>query len=297
MITRKEEIKGGAWCVYDLLDRQECQQIIDTALEAGIEDNVAQGDQRHRNHNKHAFESKELAQTLWGRLKNVVPQDYHLLDASAPPEGFQEESLRDMIGHWQPSAINTHFAILYYKTGGHFGPHRDRYKITSDHERSILTVAIYLTDRPAGHGGATHFVSDVMDVPVPDETGRIRAPESCIQVKVEADRAGKALIFQHDLMHEGELIQVQQQQSQQHHTSSSVSSSVEQTPSASPKWLLLTQVLYRRDPATAPTWTANQYEARRFLALAEKAEIEGDITGAIRLYTRAYKLDPILETN
>mmetsp|Transcript_24768 Transcript_24768/g.49273 ORF Transcript_24768/g.49273 Transcript_24768/m.49273 type:complete len:418 (-) Transcript_24768:48-1301(-) len=42
-------------------------------------------------------------------------------------------------------------------------------------------------------------------------------------------------------------------------------------------------------------YTKEQYEARRVLELAEAAEGNGDQAKAIRLYKRAYKLDPILE--
>lgn len=42
-------------------------------------------------------------------------------------------------------------------------------------------------------------------------------------------------------------------------------------------------------------YTQEQLEARRLLELAEKAEADKDCYGAIRLYRRAYKLDPSLE--
>eukprot|EP00592_Proboscia_alata_P024535 CAMPEP_0194448020 /NCGR_PEP_ID=MMETSP0176-20130528/129335_1 /TAXON_ID=216777 /ORGANISM="Proboscia alata, Strain PI-D3" /LENGTH=325 /DNA_ID=CAMNT_0039274945 /DNA_START=1048 /DNA_END=2025 /DNA_ORIENTATION=- len=41
----------------------------------------------------------------------------------------------------------------------------------------------------------------------------------------------------------------------------------------------------------------SQLEGARLVELAEEAEGKGDITGAIRLYKRAYKLDPSLEFN
>ena len=62
-----------------------------------------------------------------------------------------------------------------------------------------------------------------------------------------------------------------------------------------PKWLLLTQIQYRRDPSTAPQWTSEQILARDKLKQVELAEQQGNISLAIKLYQQAYKLDPNLE--
>mmetsp|Transcript_22493 Transcript_22493/g.53018 ORF Transcript_22493/g.53018 Transcript_22493/m.53018 type:complete len:286 (-) Transcript_22493:172-1029(-) len=279
--TRVEQVKSGVWCVHDLLDESECQEVMDRGMAGGIEESPAAGDRRHRNHNVHRFESRELASKLWERIRDLVPQEYHFQDADTPVDGFQQESIRDMIGRWRSGGVKSTFTLLYYPSGGHFGPHRDNYKIISDHERSLLTLSVYLNDRPAGHGGATQFVQEetMTQLPMPDEDQRIQASEETIEVQVEADRAGKAIFFHHDLMHQGQPVDVEGAPSAQ----------------AAPKWLLLTQVLYLRDPATAPAWTESQFEARRILALAEKAEVEGDIQVAIRLYNCAYRLDPALE--
>lgn len=287
---RIEQVKSGAWCVYNVLSKDECQEIIQMGLDAGIEESPARGDRRHRQHNVHHFENATLAQKLWQQISRVVPREYNFSSTtnSNEPVGFEAESVRDMIGRWQPHGVKSTFTLLYYQEGDHFGPHRDGYKIISDHERSILTLALYLNDRPAGHGGATQFVREeaMTQLPKPEEgSQQIRASDDVIEVQVEADQAGKALIFQHDLMHQGESIKVKAK-GVQLNTNDEVATS---------KWLLLTQILYRRDPATAPAWTEDQYEARRVLALAEKAEVEGDIPSAIRLYNKAYRLDPDLE--
>ena len=302
MTVVAQEVKCGAWCIHNVLDKRECDEIVEAALEAGVEHKVARGDRRHRNHQAHYFQDKALSEKLWQRLETVVPPSYTFVSESPPPPGFEEESIQDMMGHWHACGVHSQFTLLYYRSGGHFGPHRDGYKVLSDHVRSILTVAIYLNDRPPGHGGATQFLRDNDDMSIPelDDCGRILSRPDQVEARVEADQAGKAVLFQHDLLHQGEPIQICS-----NHSNDTIRtgehegdlSSQQEEDAAAVKWLLLTQVLYQRDPATAPQWTPDQYEARRILALAEQAEVQGDIPGAIRLYNQAYRLDQTLETN
>ena len=179
---------------------------------------------------------------------------------------------------------NNIHTLLFYKSGGHFGPHRDRCVVLSEHERSFLTAAVYLVDRPSNHGGGTNFLRDDMACPAVDSKNRIRSPEECIELRVASDEAGKACFFWHELMHEGEALEVVNEDG-----------GVDEEAEATPKWLLITQVMYKRDPSTAPQLTAEQMEAREVLKKAEEAEINGDISLAIKFYNRAYKLDPSLE--
>ena len=90
---------------------------------------------------------------------------------------------------------------------------------------------------------------------------------------MEAEQAGTASIFFHDLMHDGEPLKQD----------------------STPKWLFRTEIMYERDPQSAPKATPTEVEARQFLVLAEEAESKGEINKAISLYTRVYRLDPRLE--
>jgi len=90
---------------------------------------------------------------------------------------------------------------------------------------------------------------------------------------VEADKAGKAVVFFHDLMHDGEPLK-------------------EGSP---PKWLFRTEIIFERDPETAPKLTDEQREAREFLRRAELAEESSNFTEAMSFYKRAYRLDPSLQ--
>ena len=284
VVSDYKELKlNSLWCIHNVMSKEECNKIIQQGSEGGIHTTrAATSDKRHRNCNTFKFEDSQLASTLYERIKYIIPQEYNISqndDGTISPsqDGFKEDSIQsnDLVGTWTPHSINTKFSLLYYEGGGHFGPHRDAYTSLDEDVRSMLTFSIYLTDRPTSPAGcgATNFLKDSMDIPEVDDLNRIRAPKDSIEVTVEADRAGKAIIFQHDLLHEGGAI----------------------SEDGPPKWLLLTQVLYQRDADSAPKLTQNQRLARAFLRQAEQAEIQGKITEAIKFYNKAYKLDPTLE--
>merc|ERR1712154_138579 len=161
-----------------------------------------------------------------------------------------------------------------YPGSGHFGPHRDACRYFDEHHRSLITINGYLTDRPTGFGGATRFVKDSIDLKL-NEDGLFTTREEDVLHRVEADKSGKAVVFFHDLMHDGEPLKE----------------------GSAPKWIFHAQVIFERDPETAPRFTREQREAREILKLAETAETEGNVSEAIRLYRRAYKLDSSLDSS
>ena len=93
--------------------------------------------------------------------------------------------------------------------------------------------------------------------------------DSDVLYRVESDQAGKAAVFFHGLMHDGEPL-------------------AEDSP---PKWIFRTLVLYKRDPETAPTMTGDQKQAREL----KEAERLGRIQEAIKLYLKAYRPDSSLD--
>jgi hypothetical protein len=64
---------------------------------------------------------------------------------------------------------------------------------------------------------------------------------------------------------------------------------------APPKWIYRALVYYMRDPESASQMTDEQREARRLFKAAVHAEESGDFSGAMKLYNKAFKLDPTLE--
>ena len=213
---------------------------------------------------------KDLADRLFERLCQHLPQTI-VVDENTTNDGLRH-SKEQLYGTWRPTGVNERFLVSRYDGLGHFGPHRDQGRVDNENHRSLITLAGYLTDRPAGFGGATRFVRDEMDV-FQREDGLFTTPEEDILHRIEADKAGKAVLFLHDLMHDGEPLK-------------------EGSP---PKWFFTTDVTFERDPETAPKLSENQKEARRILKEAEAMEMEGQISAAKKCYNRAYRLDPSLE--
>lgn len=116
---------------------------------------------------------------------------------------------------------------------------RDADYVVDKHHVSMLTINGYLTDRPLCFGGATRFLVD--DIPVLEEGGKFSTPDDAVLHRIEADCAGKAIVFRHGLMHDGEPLQK----------------------GSPPKWLFHTEVMFERDEASAaPQLSAAQQEAR-----------------------------------
>merc|ERR1712154_136067 len=177
-----------------------------------------------------------------------------------------------MGGTWKPYGLNPKWRVVCYPGTGHFGPHRDGCRFIDEHHRSLITINGYLTDRPKGFGGATRFVKDNIEAKLNDDE-LFTTPDSDILHRVEADKAGKAVVFFHDLMHDGEPLK----------------------DNSPPKWLFRTEILFERDPSTAPQMTKEQREAREFVKQAEYFEEQGQLIKAISYYKKAYRLDPSLE--
>jgi len=266
-----ELIKDTAWVAEDLLTQTECEQFVERAIEADILDKQQLSDTRHRDSIGVTLDDPELAERVWNRLKDHIPQKV-VVEEDCSNAGLVN-SKKDIIGTWRPYGLNFKWRVVCYPGKGHFGPHRDSCYQVDAHHRSLLTVNGYLTDRPTGYGGATRFLNQD-DVGVyMNEHGKITSPEDTILYRVEADKAGKAVIFFHDHMHDGEPLK-------------------EGSP---PKWLFRSEVMFERDPDTAPKLSKEQMEAREYLEKAEAAETTGQISEAIKLYNRAYRLDPSLE--
>lgn len=266
-----ELIKDTAWLVEEVLTPDECQHFLDETEKAGLLESHPAGDIRHRNSTTIQVDDAELAQRIFERIKDYLPQEVWV-DENCENLGLRH-SKEALYGRWSVSSLNSMWRVACYQEGGHFGPHRDGCHIEDENHRSLITLNGYLTDRPVGFGGATRFVKDDLEVNL-NEDGIFTTPDDAILHRVEADKAGKAVVFFHDLMHDGEQLK-----------------------EGSPvKWIFRTEVMYKRDPETVPQLTPEQKEARQVLQQAEAAETEGDIPGAIRLYRQAYRLDPTLDS-
>ena len=260
-----EIIQDTAWVVEDLLTAAECQQFLERA--ANMEQMTT--DTRHRDCMTMAVDDAEMAQRVWDRIKDHIPQEVTVTEDCTNP-GLKD-SKADILGTWRPYGLNYRWRIVCYPGRGHFAPHRDGCHQIDEHHRSLLTLNGYLTDRPVGFGGATRFLKDDVGITLQDDKF-VTAADSVLH-RVEADKAGKAVVFFHDLMHDGEPL-------------------LDGSP---PKWLFRTEIMFERDVETAPSLSDDQHQARELLRQAEQAEKAGEITEAMKLYSRAYRLDPELE--
>ena len=266
----QELIQNSAWIVDDLLTFNECEYFLNKATEAGISKKKALGDVRHRNSQHTSFDDVDMAEKIYERIKNYIPQEI-IVKQDCENNGLKH-SKNELYGRWVPYGLNYRWRVICYPGVGHFGPHRDGCHIVDENNRSLITINGYLTDRPTGFGGATRFLNDAIDLSL-NADGLFTTSDDDVLHRVEADKAGKAVVFLHDLMHDGEPLK-------------------EGSP---PKWLFRTEIMFKRDPESAPQMTCEQKEARKLLKEAEISEMQGDIMEAIKLYNRAYKLDISLD--
>lgn len=265
-----EIIYETAWMVEDLLTKNECDYLLQRAINLDIENKIASGDVRHRNSTTVAFDDPVMTEKVYDRIKKYIPQEVWV-DKNCSNLGLKT-SKETLYGKWTPYGLNCRWRIVCYPGKGHFGPHRDGCFQVDEHHRSLITINGFLTNRPKGFGGATRFVKDDIDLSINDE-GIFSTPECDVLHRVEAEKAGTASVFFHDLMHDGEPLKQ----------------------GSPPKWLFRTEIMYQRDPESAPKLSDEQKQAREFLDQAELAENSGDISGAITFYKKAYRLDPELE--
>jgi hypothetical protein len=117
---------------------------------------------------------------MWEKLKPMLERDD--IDGIRP-FGYGTE------GIWSPTSINPCIRFTKYEEGEHFSKHRDGGFVANDDFRSIYTLMVYLNDSDSFEGGATNVYHD--------------SPEPNTLVHSISPVTGKAVVFTHDVMHEG----------------------------------------------------------------------------------------------
>jgi prolyl 4-hydroxylase len=153
------------------ISREECRALIDLSENLGYESARING----------AFNGPRGFVVQKGRDNcRMAIDDFHLAEAlwrrvaRAVPEKINRKSV---VG------LNERLRFYRYEAGQSFGLHKDGYYRRSDEEQSLLTLILYLSEDYAG--GETFFTDS----------------ESLIVPK-----AGKALLFTHQLWHEGRMV-------------------------------------------------------------------------------------------
>jgi 2-oxoglutarate-Fe(II)-dependent oxygenase superfamily protein len=150
--------------------------------------------------------------------------------------------------------LNERLRFLKYEEGQFFKGHYDgSYTRPDGSEQSFVTVQIYLNDVP--EGGHTRFLN------------RVRALDSV------APKAGRVLIFEHEILHEGSKVM------------------------EGLKYVIRTDVMFSKaapgEKRVPPS--PNELRARKIFNEAVDAEMQGEPNRAVGLYKAAFKIWPQLQ--
>lgn len=167
---------SSAIAIESLLSPDECSQLIQLAVHRGFQSPTSAYPPSYRNNKRLVIDDAMLADALWPRLKDCAPK--FLVD----DEGVK----------WELDSINSRFRFCQYNQGEAFFIHQDGVFHKNENEKSFLTILIYLNDAPNFKGGATRFFSSHDDSEKP--------------MLSVTPKTGKALIFNHNIWHDGSEI-------------------------------------------------------------------------------------------
>lgn len=264
---------GRCLVLRHVLSPEECGYLIQEMSGDMVE--VSYGRTDYRRNDRCIVESTELAEVLWRRVRPAVERLVVCVDPSdaARQRLLAEEEGGDCpaelrVGYgsegvWRPAGLNECLRFCRYNPGGFFRAHCDGVFRRSEDEMSLFTCMFYLDG--AMEGGATRFLH------LDGEQRLGPAPDDEVLASVAPEPGLCLLFFQPGLLHEGEDLR------------------------AGVKHILRTDVMYCRDPATKPLLSPQQAEALDLVQQAEVAERAKECDKAMRLYRRAFKLDPRLE--
>ena len=182
--------QGLALVQPDVLSEKECNDIICSCEAAGFEQallNVGGGRQvlasDIRQSGRCIVDDVQAATVLWERLRHIVPAERTVVHGGTL---------------WQCVGLNERLRVLKYEPGDYFAPHSDGRFVRMQgsaplamgqpRDTSFLTCMLYL-NTPL-QGGDTNFLN----------------PRDESQMSSVAPRTGMALVFDHDLTHEGALL-------------------------------------------------------------------------------------------
>lgn len=272
---------GRCMLLHNVLTREECNYLIQQ-MSNDMEPVQYRAD--YRRNERAVYESPELADLLWQRVRPVAQSlalrverntsnQYLLTEPSTLATATCPDRLQLGLGAegvWHPHGLNECLRFCRYSPGGFFRPHCDAQFIRSEDERSLFTCMFYLDD--GFTGGATRFLH--IEGALSDENYLKLAEEDQVLASIKPEPGLCILFFQPGLLHEGEDV------------------------TEGRKHILRTDVMFRRDPATKLERSADEALALDLLREAEAAEAIGtafECNRACALYRRAFKLWPKLE--
>ena len=177
--------------VDGFLTEAECSKLIDLAAARGYEpaDVSIQHGQQSRKNDKNVInisgrcviDSQKFADKLWARLA---------VSASMQPV---KALLKQSNPGWTPVGLNSVFRFLRYGPGDFFRPHRDSHFVPEVND--------------ARHGRVTSFQSLLLYLDAPEKGGESYFPLPGVGRAKIAPLPGRALVFDHGLMHGGAFLE------------------------------------------------------------------------------------------
>ena len=269
------DVVPGAWAGYNLLTAEEATELQEAATRLGmthVEQPGAEGalvDARLRDCTRCTIERPDIAALVWERIRPHLAES---VDVDGSDEcqklGLPAEHEK-LHGTWRPYGVNPVLRICRYPGAGrgHFGPHADSSVEKSYHDRSLLTINGYLNALPEGVGGCTRFLVDDLGM-YQDQRGRFTVKDvASVRGAIRPEAPGMAACFFHGLIHDSEPLSAD----------------------APAKWIWRTEVMYRRDPETAPALNATDELVRLIEYSGERVEREQAMV-AMELYKLAARL-------
>ncbi len=129
-----------------------------------------------------SFYSEDLAKSLFKRI-NLIP--HYMIEKSG----------------YVAIGVNPAFRIIDYPCGGYLIPHYDSSYYESPEVFSLQTLVLYLNTSDSGH---TRYIKEYREN---DKTDWKRRPhDNEVMLKI-SPTAGGALIFDHDMLHDGDINQ------------------------------------------------------------------------------------------
>lgn len=170
----KENVATNIFLIHDLLTEDECVGLIQQASAAGVDDQdfgrPGHPDVRGRG----AFENQAVTQMLWDRLAQFAPRLTAVYENGMRPQPSPKFPLETYVA----SGLNPRLRFYRYYPGQRFPRHFDIAYEVGETSRSFLTVIVYLNDDAVG--GDTIFAKHQV-----------------------SPRRGTALVFPHELQHQG----------------------------------------------------------------------------------------------